>query len=863
MSTNTNTTILSLVVYLTVAAGLATAAESLPEAARTFVGNYCLDCHDDASQEGGLSLETDQVLGADRDSIKEWIKVFDMLRAGDMPPADADQPEAAERKAMLAWLDKTLSQHDRPGGTVLRRLNRTEYENSVRAALGVPFEAPNGFPADTELHGFNNIGEGLVLSPPLMQKYFEMAGSAADLVIPPERSDTIVKPETTELLAGDFTMNFQGSKLLGDVMRLVSKNNIVIRSCTWPTRFEARYTGTYTINARMTAFKPQGKDPLVVELLIVKPSVSFSDIKGIARAATLKIPADGKTHEVSAEFDLEKGQTVAFYWSNAPIGADANLDVHDAFVKNPKLHAAWKKIGGFDRGRTPELTWEALKKAMANDELDLSAPEIGDPPTEFRVLERNGMNRVLQTMNMEQGPALDIHAAKFHGPTVLKESREDRLQRARTAKFLGERGEQNDREYAKSILSPFLARAFRRPVTARQLHEYITIALNHRQAGHRFEDGIHLAVRAALCSPNFLYRGQRDGVMDDHDLANRLSYFLTSSAPDNQLRRLADSGKLSDPKQLEAATRRLLNDKRVQIFLDSFTGQWLDLDALPDIMPDERLIKWTANHRTAVADETRLFVAEILRENHPLEAFIDPDFTYLNRRVADLYGMKKLVEGDEMQRVSLQRGGRYGGILGQSSVMMATANGVDTQPVLRGVWLLENILGQPAPEPPTSVPGIEPDTSGAKTIRELLDRHKEDASCASCHKKIDPLGFALENFDPVGRWREFYPVYERGPDTRKSKTFFSKNGQPVDTDGQLTDGTPLNGVVDLKRYLVRNIDTFSSCLTGKLLTYATGRPPTFGDRKEVQRIVKEVKAKGNGFQDLIVAVVLSESFHRK
>ena len=462
---------------------------------------------------------------------------------------------------------------------------------------------------------------------------------------------------------------------------------------------------------------------------------------------------------------------------------------------------------------------------------------------------------------MTQGPALDIHGATFHGPTVLKESRDERAQRQRTTRFLGKRNQHSDREYAEALLRPVLDRAFRRPVTDEQLAEYVNIALEHTQAGHRFEDGIHLAIRATLCSPHFLYRGQRDGEMDDHDLAARLSYFLTSSPPDAKLRMLADTGRLSDPKQLEAATRRLLKDKRAQVFLNSFLGQWLDLDVLPDIMPDERLIKWLPQHTAAVTDETRLFVAEILRENHPLETFIDPDFTYLSRRNAELYGMK--IKRDEMQRVSLERGGRHGGILGQASVMMATANGVDTQPVLRGVWLLDNILGQRPPEPPASVPAIEPDTSGAKTIRELLDRHKADASCASCHKKIDPLGFALENFDPVGRWREFYPVYERGPDTWKGKTYITKKGQPVDSKGQLTDGTPLNDVVDLKRYLVKNIDTFSACLTAKLLTYAAGRPPSFGDRKEIQRIVKEVKANGNGFQDLIVAVVLSESFHRK
>lgn len=835
----------------------AAVAEPLPDAVRAFITAYCLDCHNADSNEGGLNLESPAVAWADRDSIDQWTRVFDMLDDEAMPPADADQPASEERQAMLKWLHGTLSKHDRPEGTVLRRLNRIEYENSVRAALGIPFTAPRGFPADPESHGFDNIGEGLVLSPPLMQKYFEIAGQAADLVIPPARDSIQVRPETVELGPEDFSMNFTGSEFQAKSMRLVTQTGVVIRSCTWPTRFEAQYTGTYSFKTRLSAFKPHSNDPLHVELLVVPPSVTFTKVPPLKRAARFKVPADGKTHELSAEFDLEKGQTVAFYWSNAPIGIDADTHIREAFVENPRLHAAWIRIGRFDRSRTAKQTWQALKSAMAADDLDLSAPEIKNPPTKYRVLDRNQLNWALESMHMELGPALDIHSATFTGPTELKESRDDVAQRLRTARFLGEPGGRGNTEYARAVLRPFLERAFRRPIADAQSAEYVNIALRHIDDGHRFEDGIHLAIRAALCSPHFLYRGHRDGRLDDHDLASRLSYFLTSSPPDVSLRKLADAGKLSDPKSLETATRRLLKDNRSRYFLESFTDQWLDLNALPDIMPDERLIKWTPKHLQAITAETRLVVEEILRENHPVETFIDPDFTFLNRRNADLYGMK--ISGDEMQRVSIKRGGRHGGILGQASVMMATANGVDTQPVLRGVWLLENVFGQHPPAPPASVPAIEPDTSGAKSIRELLTRHKADSSCAGCHRKIDPLGFALENFDPVGRWREFYPVYRKQADGK----VVTKKGQPVDSAGELSDGTPLRDIVDLKRYLVTNIDVFSACLTGKLLTYATGRPPSFGDRQEIERIVRDVAKNGNGFQDLIVAVVLSESFRNK
>ena len=455
------------------------------------------------------------------------------------------------------------------------------------------------------------------------------------------------------------------------------------------------------------------------------------------------------------------------------------------------------------------------------------------------------------------GPAINIHRMGITGPLRLIEDDDEAAQQRITARFLGERKGRSDDDYVRTILQPFLDRVFRRPATEGQVAKYVGIARQHQSEGNSFEQGLHLAVRAALCSPNFLYRGQRPGRLDDYDLAARLSYFLTSFPPDDTLRKLATQGKLSDPNVLESQTRRLLKHSRSKFFLESFIGQWLDLRLLPNIMPDPRLLNWKDQDLAAVTRETELFVAEILRENHPLETFIDPDFTYLNKRNAKLYGIKH-PNSDTMTRVKLQPGGRRGGILTQASVMMATANGVDTQPVLRGVWLLDNILGDPAPEPPSNVPAVEPDTSGATSIRELLERHMEDASCAGCHKKIDPPGFALENFDPIGRWRDHYPVYQR-----VDGKVVRKDGQPVDALGTLADGTELRDVTDLKRYLVANIDIFGNCLAEKLLAYATARKPGFGDSREVEGLVKDVRGRGNGFQDLIVAIVLSEAFRTK
>jgi len=823
-----------------------------------FLDSYCLDCHDADTHKGDVVLESPAF---DRDSLVKWTRVYDAVEAGDMPPKKKRQPTTEERKAVLAWLKKMLARHDRPGGTVLRRLNRREYENSVRAALGIPFTVPRGFPADTRFHGFDNNGEGLVLSPPLMQKYFELAGLAADMLIPPVKTAKRVPADTVTITPGEMSMAFEAVQLRDGVMRLVTKSGVLIRSCSWPTRFEATHTGAYSIRTKLSSFKADSDEALEVELIVIKPSMTFTKLPGLRRVAEFQVPANGKVHEFEAEFDLEQGETIACYWRNAPMGhADNSKDgdvtdriIHELFVENPKMHAAWAKMGGFDRTRSAKSTWAELKRLAADPDLK---PVAEEPRTRYSAVIRNQLGWALQNMRMEQGPALDIHGAIFHGPTRLKPSRDDLAQQRRTEKFLGRRDGRSDREYATAILKPFLEQAFRRPVNQETLTRYVNVAVRHRAASNRFEDGIHLAVRTALCSTHFIYRGQRDGRLDDHDLATRLSYFLTESPPDAKLMKLAANGRLSDTKTLAGETRRLLNGRPSRAFIKSFAGQWLHLDQLPDIMPDERLIRWTSRDLSAVTQETELFISRILEENMPLETFIDPDFTYLNKRNAKLYGRK--VTSDDLQLVTLEQGGRFGGILGQASVMMATANGVDTQPVLRGVWLLENIFGTPPLEPPTSVPAIEPDTSGARSIRELLQRHQADPNCAGCHRKIDPLGFALENFDPVGRWRDHYPVYEK-----KGDKVVSRKGLPVEAATTLADGTPIEDVTDLKRYLVKNIDQFSRCLTGKLLTYATGRAPTFGDREQIDQIVARVKSQGNGFQDLIVELVRSDSFGTK
>jgi hypothetical protein len=520
---------------------------------------------------------------------------------------------------------------------------------------------------------------------------------------------------------------------------------------------------------------------------------------------------------------------------------------------------------------------------MQSDDLNLNDPRLDKLPEKYGGGLSDGPHRWIKSYVHEElfrfGPALDVMQITIEGPLRLIEDEATKLRKARTRQFLSQRDMSTaglaprfDRatsiqDQAASVLRPFLERAFRRGVTDAQLRDLVELATSERnKTDWRLEDGLHVAIRRALVSPQFLYRSTRPGMLDDFDLASRLSYFLTSSPPDEQLMNVARRGELTDPDILQRETRRLLNGPRAARFLNSFSGQWLGTRRLVDIMPDPRLLKFFAADRLALVAETEQFVAEILRENLPLETFIDPGFSYRSARTNKIYGDD--LQGFETRRVTFPKGGRHGGILGLGSVMMATANGVDTHPVHRGVWVLENVFGTPTPPPPAEVPAIAPDTSGTTSMRDQLNAHRADASCAHCHKLIDPLGLVLESFDPVGRWRDHYPRYAKRND-RLTEEFYSSigkgtfKGKMVDTKVTIPDGQQLEDVTDLKRYVLDRMDMFSRCLTEKLLTYATGRRLGFGDRRAVNQIVADVRQEGNGFRDLILAVVQSESFRTK
>ncbi len=874
------------VVLAALAASLASAAEPIPVFAGKILERSCAACHSGEQAQAAVRLDGRAIDWQSGESTAKWERVYNAVANADMPPRGAAQPTDADRERIVEWLGKQLTQHSAMGGAVPRRLNRVEYENTIRELFGMPdFTLPDAFPADDSLHGFDNVGEGLVLSPPLMAQYLALATEVADWVLPPDRGP-VAAERKLYALGTDGLATTGGGPVEGGAFRIVSSRNMA-SAAAWPDRFEARESGAYRITIKAAPFETDEmfyapRTEALRVSLYARPKVDqvYAPLGEIRKLAEFDLPTHpDEPQTLAAEVELFKGEIFGIRWENGPAYSDpprrefSPRFLADRLTRDRLFYAAMLEFGGGPRGTTQVQAYEAMEALMESGELDLADPRLDKLPEVWGGGLGNGPHNWIKAFVYEElyrfGPAVDVTDVKAEGPLRLVEDDAARARKALTRNFLGPRAAgATDRDHAEAVLRRFLPRAFRRPASEEQVRAYLDLVTGHLQASPeaRLEDGLHLALRRALVSPSFLYRELRPGRLDAFDLASRLSYFLTSSPPDDRLFELARNGSLSDKSFLAGEAERLLASLRSHAFVTSFTGQWLSTRLLRGIMPDPRLLKFIDPDREAMIDETELFFAEVLRDNLPLETFIDPGFSYRSARLNKIYGGD--LEGLEMRRVTFEPGGRHGGILGLAAVMMATANGVDTHPVLRGVWLLENVFGAPAAEPPPDVPAIAPDTSGTTTMRDQLAAHRADPSCARCHDSIDPLGMLLESFDPVGRWRERYPVYTKPPDGAEAlkEEYYSTIGEgfalgpPVDAAGTLADGTRLEGAPDLKRYVLDRIDMFSRCLTEKLLVYASGRPLGFRDRRAVDAIVASTRAERNGFRDLIVAVTQSESF---
>jgi hypothetical protein len=722
---------------------------------RPMVTKYCVTCHSGANAPAGLDLAKLSDPSSLTNNMDAWQKVVTRLNAGDMPPAGSPAPSPAVKKKVADYLQDALNAQCKlsdPGRVTLRRLNREEYDNTVRDLIGIDLRPADDFPSDDVGYGFDNIGDVLSMSPLLMEKYISAAEKIARAAI------VVPGVHTRHYDATEFS-DAAGASPTEDGGRLFLTNATINRVIDLPVG------GRYRLR-----------------------TLAAGDLAG-PELPKMLITVDGQPAG-TLEVRVQRPKTDTY---EAPISIDSGKHVLGIGFTNDYYNTN-NKPGDIDRN-----LW--MKSVDLVGPLDTN-PSL--PETHLRIIPRHP------------------------GPNSI------------------------DSE-ARSDLSRFASRAYRHPVQPQELDLLCDVFQAAFKESHNFESAMRVGVEAVLVSPEFLFRLEMDPQgtpgkvrsLDDFELASRLSYFLWSSMPDDELSELASEGKLHRPAILNAQVMRMIRDPKATALADNFAGQWLELRKLAIVFPNPKQFPGVDNGmKKDMATETKMFFNDILQSNLPITDFIDSNFTFLNERLANLYGIPG-VSGKEFQRVEVQE--PRGGVLTQASVLTVTSNPTRTSPTKRGKWVLEQILGTPPPPPPPGVGVISDEQhriSGA-TLRQLMEEHRKNPSCAVCHSKMDPIGFGLDNFDAVGRWR-------------------TKDGNfDLDTTGVLPDGRSFKGPVDLKQILLADKPKFARSLAEKLLTYGLGRGLDATDRCALDGIVKRTEASGYKFDSLIVAVIDSDPFTKR
>lgn len=750
-----------------------------------FVESHCLDCHDAVVQTAGLAL--DELLAEDiPENTKVWEKVVRKLTTRQMPPAEMPRPDEKSYKAAVSWLtsklDAAAARRPHPGRTeTFRRLTRTEYRNAIRDLLALEADVDHLLPADESSHGFDNITV-TGLSPTLLNRYVSAAQKISRLAV----GRTGRAPEgATFRVRPDITQDH--TRMEG--LPLGTRGGTLIKH-------HFPQSGEYEVQVRLMRDRNdeieglKGKHELEV-LLDRRRMATFTIEPPPEGKSDRSVDADLKTRFQVTAGPHELGVTFVKKPFSLLQTRRQPLNVHYNFYRHPRLGPA-------------------VYQVSINGPFEATGP--GETPSRRR-----------------------IFICRPDHPAG------------------GARPDDED-ESARRILSNLMRRAYRRPVDEADLKVPMEFFHNGREAGG-FEAGIQRALSAILVNPHFLFRIERDPPhvppnhayrISDIELASRLSFFLWSSIPDDELLDAAARGELSRPDVLERQVRRMLADERSLSLVGNFADQWLYLRNLESVRPNARLFPdFGHNLRQAFRRETELLFQSILREDKSVLDLLDPGHTYLNERLAAHYGIPH-VSGSRFRRVSLGEESRRGGILRHGSILSVTSYATRTSPVIRGTWILENVLGTPAPPPPPDVPALEENTVAANLpVRERLAAHRAHAACAKCHDLIDPVGFALENFDAIGRWREL------------------EMGQPVDATGALPDGGTFEGVSGLEQALLKRPELFVRTLTEKLLTFALGRGVKYYDAPAVRGIVRDARDRNYRLSSLILGIVKSTPFQMR
>lgn len=757
-----------------------------------FLDQHCFKCHGEEKQKGDIRLDTLGLDFTDAQNAISWQDVSDMLVIGDMPPEEEERPDAAAMAEVIRAIDTRLraamAAQGNHGRIAIRRLSHTALDNTVYDLLGINLGLSDNLPADPEIEGFENLAVTLDANPEMVLKLQDNAQHVAQLAIasgPDVRSDRV------------YTMG-----TMGHGHNVEERGEFVITSSSrdrkhvmWPLGFVAPQKGIYRVKVEglardlRTELERQGIDYTYVsdsyKNLKTKPRRSERE-RGLV--AIIAIQAEEARHMDAASVP---GRRVGYFYLSDTLESQT-VDVKLNAGENIMIHYASAAV----LNASPTATVNGEKRLVA-DLLEVKSIAVSGP-------------------DMKSWPT-PVH------------------------QHLVGAGATEGVEYNERI-AEFLLRAFRRPVPEDTVHKFQQLYEMGLRQDLTEEESMRNVVAGALCSPRFLFNYEKGERGDVWALANRLSYFLWNSMPDDELLDLAKSGELQRPEVLEAQARRMLADGKAHRFVTDFAGQWLGLNHIELMRPDPKLYgDYDPLLESLMREESERFFELVLRDNLPLRSFLDSDFVVINERLAHHYEIEG-VTGNEFRKVSISADSPRGGLLGQASVLKLTSNGTRTSPVVRGVWVLENILGDPPSPPPADVEPIEPDVRGTTTIPEMLAKHRDVETCRDCHQSIDPWGFGLEHFDAVGAFRRAY-----------------HNGQPIDARGSVS-GSAFTGSEEMKGVLLGRSDQFVRAITEKLFTYALGHPLSVGERIIADDLAMDNVSRQAGFKDLMVEICMSPLF---
>ena len=784
------------------AAAPARAAPSFEADAWPYFRAHCVGCHGEAKQEGGLRIDTlSSKVGLE--NTPQWAEVLARITAGEMPPEDVKvRPMADESAAIVEWLSARLAEGEaarlgRRGRVSWNRLTREEYVNTVRDLIGVHFDAtdPGGFPADPDWRGFERLGSVLTLAPSTIEKYLAAGETILAEAYPATKPEYF---EVSRLAVDEKTIEETHRERLRE-QGLLEK----VRFEMWPGDWFGHSVvqslpeaGIYEISYTLSGLKPEhGRAPRLL--------VQEKQLDRVLFEQDIVAPED-RPITVTFQAHLPKGHPTMHVVNDVP-GPPNNF------------RAA-------NHSRIPFLS---TKHPRA--------------PWQMKLTDEQGRPRY---------PFLILDKVSWRGPIISKEE-----QRRRDEYRPAEAGNLDD---VRTGLGRLARRAFRRPVSAEELDGHVAIVKAELDAGAAFPDAVKTGMLSILCSKSFLFlvEGSEDtgrDTLDDWELASRLSYLLWSTMPDDELFTLAEQGRLRGRAELRRQADRMLADPRARRFSESFATQWLRLRKVGMFQPDKRLYPdYDRSLERSMIGETISFFHEVLDRNLSLREFLDSDWTMANARLARFYGLPEL-EGREFRRVALPQDGRRGGLLTQAAILGLTSDGTRQRPVHRGTWVLEAIFGKSPPPPPLNIDPIpsSPADAPKATVRMKLEAHTHDPRCASCHRTIDPLGLAFENYDAIGRWRTHEAVLGTGDDP------------PVDPAGTLPDGRSFRTAAEFKQLLLADIDAFNGSFVETLATYGVRRTMSFNDREELAAIARAGREHDYRLRDTITAFVTSDLFQKR